>query len=129
MNKLYKILDCDGVEMPGVRSLDAAERLLVRLNRNGEFKPYHVVPCDIDASRPPLVINGIDFNAELDLAKTMVRLYIDRRYEIIKHIYDLREYGIYMVEPKQQDSVSASAWAILMCGMPNFLVRTNPKAE
>jgi hypothetical protein len=44
----YKILDKDGIEMPvhysgRYRTYNEAKKLLDRLNKNGEYKPYTMV--------------------------------------------------------------------------------------
>lgn len=49
--KLYKVLDRDGCEMPlhyngRHRTHDEATNLCAQLNQNGEFKPYRIEPAN-----------------------------------------------------------------------------------
>lgn len=64
----YKILDKNGVEMPlpphgKRRTYDEANKLIARLNVDGEFRPYTIVPEGYDPklSRQFLEARGEDF--------------------------------------------------------------------
>lgn len=50
---VYKVMDCDGIEMPRhysgrLRTKEEAQRLIDSLNRNGEYKPYKMISIHED---------------------------------------------------------------------------------
>lgn len=48
--RLYKIVDKNGIEIPvhysgRHRNYEEAKKIIERLNKNGEHKPYKMFPC------------------------------------------------------------------------------------